>query len=189
MERFVEEYLICFSSRELKIADIGSQDVNGTYKEIFEKPGWKYFGCDISKGKNVDIVLNNMYNWKELRTNHFDVVISGQSFEHIEYFWITMLEIARILKYGGLCCIIAPSGGFEHKYPLDCWRFYPDGFRALAKYSNIEVLKVYAEWDSKNYPDGSEIWKDTVLIGRKPKYTFKQAIKANIRNNLFKLLV
>ena len=75
---------------------------------------------DMTPGKNVDIVLPSPYRWRGIESNSVDVLISGQAFEHIEFFWITMLEIARVLKPGGLCCIIAPSGGAEHKYPVDC---------------------------------------------------------------------
>ena len=93
---------------------------------------------DLSEGENVDLVLSDPYSWSEIRSSSVDVFVSGQAFEHIEFFWQTMLEIARALKPGGLCCIIAPSGGPEHKYPLDCWRFYPDGFRALARYAGLD---------------------------------------------------
>lgn len=51
------------------------------------------------------------------------------------------MEISRVLKDEGMACIIAPSGGVEHRYPLNCWRFYPDGFKALAKYSGLNKLK------------------------------------------------
>jgi len=80
-----------------------------------------------------------------------------------------MKEIARILKPGGLCCIIAPSGGPEHKYPVDCWRFFPDGLRALAHYVDLEVLEARRPEETKGLDPASDIWADTVLIARKPK--------------------
>lgn len=123
------------------------------------------------EGKNVDIVLNDVYQWNEFQANSFDVVIAGQVFEHVEYPWITMLEITRVMKNGGICCIIAPSAGVEHRYPVDCWRYYPDGFRALAKYAFLESLEVFTEWGLGNYADGSGRWHDTVLVGRKPSFS------------------
>lgn len=189
MFKFANDYLSDYCEKELKILDIGSQDINGSYRKIFNIPKWNYTGCDISQGQNVDIVLKNVYNWTEIKSNYYDVVVSGQSFEHIEYFWVTMLEITRVLKSGGLCCIIAPSSGCEHNYPVDCWRFFPDGFKALAKYSGINILEVYTMWDNNVYSDGSEIWHDTVFIGEKPFFTFKQACKNYFRNRVSKLLV
>jgi SAM-dependent methyltransferase len=96
------------------------------------------------------------------------VLISGQAFEHIEFFWLTMLEIARVLKPGGICCLIAPSGGFEHKYPVDCWRFYPDGFLALSRFAGFTTLECFYRTESSDYSDDSNLWQDTVLVAQKP---------------------
>jgi SAM-dependent methyltransferase len=168
MEKFCSKYLAEKRSESLQVLDLGSQDVNGSYKQFFDVPSWRYVGMDMYPGKNVDIVLKDPYDWGEIATGSVDVLISGQAFEHIEFFWITMQEIARVLKPNGLCCIIAPAGGYEHRYPLDCWRFYPDGFSALARFAKLHVEEVYTQWDSAPYADGSEIWKDSVLIARKP---------------------
>ena len=171
MKRFISEYMASKEDSPLKIADIGSQDVDlvGNYRSLFTSPSWQYFGVDMSAGANVDIVLHDPYHWKELASNTFDVVISGQALEHIEFFWLAIMEIQRILKPGGICCLIAPSSGPEHRYPVDCWRFYPDGFRALARYAKLQVLEVYVQWDSELYPDRDAVWNDCVLIARKPE--------------------
>jgi SAM-dependent methyltransferase len=182
MRKFVDQYLADRQEQELLIIDIGSSDVNGTYKPLFSKTKWQYYGCDIADGKNVDYVLKDHYSWKELASNQFDIVISGQAFEHIEYFWVTMLEMARILKEDGMCCIIAPSAGLEHKYPLDCWRFYPDGFRALARYVGLQILNVYTEWHDN-------FWKDSVLICKKPSMSPFSKIKFDLKNKLSTMAV
>jgi len=168
MERFVATYLGNLAGSQLRIADLGSQNVNGSYKPLFHCPQWQYVGIDMVPGNNVDVVLTNIYDWFELASQSFDVVISGQVLEHVEYFWITILEIRRIMKPGGFCCLIAPSGGPEHRYPVDCWRIYPDGFRALARYAGLDVLEVYVQWDQKQYPDRDPLWQDCVLIARRP---------------------
>lgn len=168
MKRFVDTHMADLAAQPLRIADIGSQDVNGSYKPLFESAGWTYVGIDMAAGKNVDLVLDNLYDWGEIPADSFDIVISGQAFEHIEYFWQTAEEVARILRPGGLLCLIAPSGGFEHRYPVDCWRFYPDGMRALARYVGLEVVEAYAQWDQAQHPDGDPIWQDCVLVARKP---------------------
>ena len=96
----------------MKILDVGSLDTTHTnfnYRSIFENPKWDYNGLDFENGKNVDILVNDIYNWIEISNNSYDVIISGQLFEHLGFFWLTMDEIARVLKPGGLCCIIAPS--------------------------------------------------------------------------------
>ena len=78
-----------------------------------------------------------------------------------------MLEIARVLKVGGLCCILAPSSGPEHRYPVDCWRFYPDGLVALATFARLDTLEAVTQWDAAGNPE-SDQWHDSMLVCRKP---------------------
>ncbi len=169
MKLFRKNYLSGKENIRLKIIDLGSTEIGGTYKSIFDEEKWEYTGLDMMPGKNVDIVLSDPYNWLEIESDSADVFISGQTFEHIEYFWKTMLEIVRVMKSGALCCIIAPSSGPEHKYPADCWRFYPDGFKALARYAKLEVLEANTQWNPAGYTDGSDMWADTVLVAKKPE--------------------
>jgi SAM-dependent methyltransferase len=168
MRAFQMQYLNGKEDNALKILDLGSMDICGCYRSIFTEDKWEYVGVDLSPGDNVDIVLSDPYRWREIKSNSIDVVISGQSFEHIEFFWLTILEISRILKPGGLCCLIAPSSGPIHRYPVDCWRFYPDGFVALAKFGDLEVIEVYSQAEPTGYPDGSDQWQDLVMVARKP---------------------
>jgi SAM-dependent methyltransferase len=174
---FRNRYLTEFQGHPLKILDLGSQDLNGSYREIFNDPAWSYTGADLAPGKNVDIVLDDPYRWKAIKGESIDVLISGQAFEHIEFFWLTMLEAARVLKTGGLVCIIAPSGGYEHRHPVDCWRFYPDGMRALARFARLEALEAKTDWNPDPYKDYSHLWKDTVLIAKRPDDSFLGKIK------------
>jgi SAM-dependent methyltransferase len=158
MKKFIFDYL-CFN-QEFTILDVGSLSVNGSYKEIFNKKNWKYVGADIVKGENVDVVLKNPFDWsKELKDDLFDIVVSGQTFEHVERPWEVMTEISRVMKPGAICCIIAPSNGEYHE-PPDCWRFYSDGMKALANYANLEVISCVT--------DNAGEWRDTILIARKP---------------------
>jgi len=74
------------------------------------------------------------------------------------------LQINRVLKKDGLACIIAPADGHEHRYPVDCWRYYPDGMKALAKWARMEVIEAQTQWESQNYSDDSDQWKDSFLV-------------------------
>ena len=168
MARFREEYLRGKEQERLTIYDIGSQDINGSYRPLFSEPAWRYIGVDMAAGKNVDLVLKNPYHWREIAAGSADVIISGQTFEHTEFFWETTAQIARALKVGGICCILAPSAGPEHQYPVDCWRVYPDGFRAVARYAGLEVLEATAQWeDLPQYDNESNKWHDATLVARK----------------------
>lgn len=182
MSKFKEQFLS--EGTPLRILDVGSQDVNGSYRPIFEQLKWSYTGADMVAGANVDIVLDDAYSWNEIKSNSVDVLVSGQVLEHVEFFWITMLEIYRVLKPGGICCILVPSSGPEHRYPVDCWRFYPDGLSALAKNSQFNIVKVSTQWDSSGYADGSDQWHDSMLVCRKPEFSPYVAIKARLKNRI-----
>lgn len=175
MERFRDNYLSEHVGKPLKILDLGSTEMGACYRPIFEKPGWSYVGVDLSPGANVDLVLKRPYEWREIASNSVDVLVSGQVLEHVEYFWITALEVSRVLKPGGIACLIAPSSGPEHRYPVDCWRFYPDGMRAFAKLARLHCLEVYTNWDDSGDP-GSDFWHDTVLVARKPNRPMHKAL-------------
>lgn len=160
MEYFKETYLD--KNKILKILDLGAQDINGCYKSLFENKLWIYHGADLQEGRNIDIVLDDDYHWKQIKDAEYDVFISGQTFEHIEFPWITIKEVNRILKPGGLLCIIAPMICPEHKFPVDCWRFLPDGMWALCKWGGFKVTEVL------NGSDNKGLIVDTMLIAQKP---------------------
>lgn len=107
------------------VADIGSRDVNGTCRALF--PGCEYTGLDIEAGKNVDRVVMPYFFGKQT----FDVVISANVLEHVEdaQRWVDALR--SICKPGALFCVVVPHTLHEHRYPLDCWRIFPDGMRWL----------------------------------------------------------
>ena len=163
MEWFKNTYLN--ASDNLDILDIGSLDGKGTfnYSTIFNEANWTYTGLDIEGGNNVKIVISDIYNWFEIDDNSYDVIISGQFFEHLEFFWLTMGQIERVLKPGGYLCIIAPSAGPKHGGNMpNCYRFHEDGLKAMAKYVDLEVL--HASVDDK--PEANP-WNDACLIAQK----------------------
>ncbi len=145
---------------EAIVVDFGSYDVNGTLKPIFSR--LKYKGIDMSAGPNVDIVCSNRKT--PFENESVDVIISSSCFEHDDCFWMTFLEMCRILKKGGYIYINAPSTGPYHGFPGDCWRFYKDSWSALQKWA---AEHSYTLQLSKSYIDPTGNWKDSVGIFKK----------------------
>ena len=160
MNWFKNSYLSC--NKSLNILDVGSLDKTGSYnyKSIFDCSNWKYTGLDMLEGNNVDIVVNDIYNWEEISDNSYDVVISGQFFEHLKFFWQTMAEIKRVLKPGGYVCIITPSDGPNHGTMEVYNRFQIDDLIKLADYFDFEVIHVSVNKDA-------EPWHDACLVAKK----------------------
>ena len=65
-----------------------------------------------------------------------------------------------------------PSSGHEHRYPVDCWRYYPDGVTALARWADLDVLYAGTDWEPRQvYDDDSAKWADTMLVAQRPEST------------------
>jgi len=148
----------------LKVLDVGGADVNGSYADVFNQENVTYLGADLQAGPGVSVVLDDP-NVLPLDDNSVDIVVSGQMLEHCEFFWVAFAEMVRVVKEDGYIFLIAPSAGPIHRYPVDCYRFYPDAYRALAKFTGCHLIDV---WHDNRGP-----WNDLVGVfnksGAKPE--------------------
>lgn len=135
MSEFITEHGDSFKGGT--VVDIGSQDLNGSYRELFNESN--YIGADIAKGLNVDILMDSD-EWKKLKD--VDAVISGQTFEHIADRPAMMKTIYNVLKPGGFICIISPSAGPRHDYPVWTGNISGEMLTDLATDSGFTVLDI-----------------------------------------------
>jgi len=145
---------VAFFNKYLKpgdrLLDVGSKMCDWqifTYAQIIPDTV-EYQGLDIEPGRSVDIVVKDPYRWAEVSSDSFDVIIAGQVLEHAEFFWLVFEEMVRVLKPGGYMCVISPKLQKTHRFPVDCWRFLPDGMKALAKYTGIKCISATASHES-----------------------------------------
>ena len=145
----------------ITIVDIGAQNVNGSLRDICP-PGARYLGVDFAAGEGVDVVLDDPYQLP-FEPSSVDVVVSSSCFEHIEFFWLMFNEILRVLKPSGIFYMNAPSNGEFHRYPVDCWRFYPDSGQALV---NWGARSGYRPVLLESFPTRQrlDVWNDYVAI-------------------------
>jgi SAM-dependent methyltransferase len=144
-----------------RIVEIGSQDVNGSLRSICPD-GMEYIGVDFTSGKGIDIVLDDPYKLP-FEDESVDFCLSSSVLEHSEMFWVLFVEILRILKPTGLLYLNVPSNGPFHRYPVDCWRFYPDSGAALVNWAkrcdlNPALLESYMSFQKNDY------WNDFVAV-------------------------
>jgi len=164
---FFETY--CDTLRDGLIIEIGSLDVNGSLREV-APPTARYIGLDFVAGRGVDVVLTDPYSLP-LESNSADVVVSSSCLEHSQLFWLAFLEMARVVKPGGLIYLNAPSNGDFHRYPVDCWRFYPDASTALSAWAkrNGHALEMLESFIGLQH-SVAERWNDFVAVYGKGEY-------------------
>jgi SAM-dependent methyltransferase len=177
MNDCIERYLR--KDRHYQILDFGSfinQGQTAHHRVLLRDHRCTVTGVDIQAGRNVDIQMRRPYRIP-VPSRSQDVVLSGQVFEHIPFPFASILEIARVLKPGGLVFITVPSRGHRHS-TYDLWRFYPDSMRALAAQAELELLEVHTDWPPREQRRHQyaridpvhHYWGDTTAVFRKPAW-------------------
>ena len=146
------------------VVELGSQDVNGSLREHCPE-GVHYIGLDVMPAKGVDLVIDPGSSLP-LTSSMADAVVTSSAFEHDICFWDTFLELTRILRPGGLLYVNVPSNGDFHRYPLDCWRFYPDAGVALVRWAGRRGIQIELIESFIGLPQ-AERWADFVAVFRK----------------------
>ena len=131
----MDEILRRTSRTSAHVLDVGSYNINGTFRPLVEQRGWNYTGLDTVAGPNVDVVAQDPFRFP-FDGDKFDIVLSGSTMEHVTAIWRWVPELVRVLKPGGLLAIHTHWKFPEHRYPVDCWRIMPDGMRYLFDMTN-----------------------------------------------------
>lgn len=106
-------------------------------------------------------------------SDRFDIVFSANVIEHVSAVWRWMSELARVTKPNGLVICINPVSWPYHEAPIDCWRLYPEAYKALFDYTGLDhvfswygtLAPIDKHWEAEH---GSQPVVDTIAIGRKP---------------------
>ena len=157
----------------MSVLEIGPDTVPSSYEKIVA--GWvsdcSWWTADVSNDRiaQPQTLRCDQYAVESPR-RAFDVIVAGQVLEHVREPWTWMLELARLLKQSGTVVIIAPALYSYHRAPIDAWRVWPEGLRALFQYAGLVPRKLAAERLDPNYHnrDGSDAM-DTVGIAHAPR--------------------
>jgi len=160
-QRFYDVYNKSFADG-FKVVEVGSQNVNGSMRPIFERD-CDYTGLDWVDGKGVDIVLTEAYKFP-IPDECADIITCSSAFEHSEMFWVTFLEVMRILKPQGLFYMNAPSNGGFHQFPVDCWRFFPDSGKAFVTWGKHNGYKPALLESFISHREGGKVWNDFTMV-------------------------
>ncbi len=152
---------------DMVILDVGGralrEDQERSYLPIWKDVAKDYHVADINAGHGVTHVMRGDYDLP-LEAESVDLVVSGQTLEHVKNPFRLVADMVRVLKKDGYIILIAPSTGRRHD-DLDCWRFMDDSFKAIAEEVGLTVV---ADWMTKSgYEERSLHWHDHTFVGKK----------------------
>lgn len=159
-----QRFPLFFQNR--KVLDVGSLDVNGSNRNLFEN--CNYIGLDVAQGKNVDVVcIAHEYN---AENESFDTIISTNALEHDIYYELTLKKIVSLLKPGGFLIFSVANSFGEHgtkrKSPADSntskmegnWATY---YKNLTPEDIIKVLnlnEIFSKFKMKIFNKDLRFW-------------------------------
>lgn len=112
IKEFKEYYLKENFNKNIHILEIGSLDVNGNMRSLFNFSE-KYTGIDLIKGPNVDIIMDG--SKIDQLNEKFDLVISCECFEHAKNWKIIFEKMCQVAKKDSFVIIsVASTGRIEH---------------------------------------------------------------------------
>lgn len=100
-EKFPDSFQNC------KVLEIGSLDINGTIRVLFEN--CEYVGVDVGEGPCVDVVCSG--HEYDSPDNSFDTVVSSECFEHNPFWKETFANMHRACKPGGVVMFTCATDG------------------------------------------------------------------------------
>jgi len=145
-ELLFKKYFIQHFRENFKVLEIGpSGGTPTTYQKLVNNSLIEWDTIDFedsiyigSSVKNLTYKLDNPYIFP-IRDEYYDIVLSGQVIEHVAKPWKWLKEIKRVTKNNGVIMMISPISWPYHEAPVDCWRIYPSGIKAIADEIGLSV--------------------------------------------------
>ncbi len=125
-------YLESTGPEKPSVLEIGSREVTGASTARRDYADADYVGFDYYPGRNVDVTgdVHRLSSYFEPEKK-FDLVFSFASFEHFAMPWIVALEVAKMMKVGGILYIRTHFSFKAHERPWNFFQFSDMGLRVL----------------------------------------------------------
>ncbi len=152
-----------------RVLEIGPDGFPSTYKQIVGDSSITWETLDLYSSEKLNYTATKEHVFP-IPTDTFDIVLSGQVIEHVRKIWVWIKEVARVCKKGGFVITINPINWPYHQAPVDCWRIYPEGMKALYEEAGLEIDITTFETLEPNRFASLYLLKQTVktILGRKP---------------------
>lgn len=160
-QQWINEIRDKFSDKfkDADVLDVGSANLNGTYKPFFSQSGCSmYTGIDVLPFNNVDVVGPvHKYN----PDKQYDIVFSASQLEHDMYWRQSLMKFIKLCKSGGMIIFSAwaklDHHGTKNDQPLT----------SLSSGLDSEWADYY---ENRSVNDIRSIWPDKFLKKTFSKY-------------------
>jgi hypothetical protein len=150
--RFAREVKQQFNIRPGRVLEVGSYNVNGTIRDVFQQDAESYIGIDIIPGPGVDQVLPSHEIRRVWSNGTFDTVICNEMLEHDPMPWLTVAQMRAVLKRDGVLFVSTPIFGFPlHRFPKDYYRYGEDAFHEFI-FRKFSILRMETVYGGEHHP-------------------------------------
>ena len=162
-----EKHALPYFTAGMRILEIGPDTSPSNYQKLVTAPVASWDTVDFPRDFATTYTLSEEYHFP-IDSESYDLVLSGQVIEHVRKIWVWLQEVARVVKPGGLVITINPVSWPYHEAPVDCWRIYPEGMRALYDDAGLDVIASVCEsLEAIDYnrviPGRSQEWQEPEL--------------------------
>ena len=132
---------------DVSVLEIGPDLEPSTLRQLAGVPADRWHTLDFAGRDDVELTYRATEEYAyPVESDAYDVVLASSVLEHVPAVWEWLPELARICRPGGHVVTISPVSWHYHEAPVDCWRMYPAGARALYRHAGLEP--VVSEWGS-----------------------------------------
>jgi SAM-dependent methyltransferase len=142
--RLFEKYGQPYFRPGLRVLEVGP-DHPSTLRRIVSDPSIQWERVDIFQHPELTYTAANEYSFP-VPDDTFDIVVATNVLEHVRKIWVWIKELSRVCKPGGHVITINPVSWPYHEIPIDCWRAYPEGMKALYEEGGLEVI--LSKWEA-----------------------------------------
>jgi SAM-dependent methyltransferase len=142
-----EKYAVPFFRVNHRVLEISPDAIPSSFRECVRETGIQWETLELRRADRptpapgVSHIAEREYSFP-IPENTYDVVLSGQVIEHVRKIWVWVRELARICRPGGVVITICPVSWPYHEDPVDCWRIYPEGMRALCEEAGLQPVVI-----------------------------------------------